>query len=98
MIRQSYDLDADALYVKLADQKVARTAEIDEGTLVNLDADDNIVGIEVIQPERQWPLDEILRSFGVSPEQALELRTYFFQPAQLSAPAHTDSRLCVAVG
>ncbi len=34
MIRQSYDLDADALYVKLTDHKVTRTVEIDAGTLV----------------------------------------------------------------
>jgi uncharacterized protein YuzE len=97
MIRQSYDLDADALYVKLTDQKVAHTAEVDEGTLVDLDADGNVVGIEVLQPQRRWPLDEILNAFRVSPGQAHELRTYFFQPAQLSTPAHPDPQLCVAV-
>ena len=65
MIRQSYDLDADALYIRLTSRKVARTAEIDAGTLVNLDADGGIVGIEVLQLARKWPLDEILARFTV---------------------------------
>jgi uncharacterized protein YuzE len=98
MIRQSYDLDADALYIKLTNRKVARTAEIDEGTLVNLDLDGGIVGIEVLQPARAWPLEEILARFSVSEDDSEQLRAYFSRPAQLIPPEHAAPGVPVAVG
>ena len=88
MIRQTYDLDANALYIAVTDQKVARTAEVDTGTLVDLDAAGSIVGIEVISPDRCWPLDEILTRFSVATEDAELLRAYFSHPTQLAAPQH----------
>ena len=36
MIRQTYDLDADALYITVTEARVARTVEIDRGTLVDV--------------------------------------------------------------
>jgi uncharacterized protein YuzE len=98
MIRQSYDLDADALYIKLTDAKVARTIDIDSGTLVNLDADGRVVGIEVIQPQRAWPLPEILTRFPLLADTVAELRAYFPYPSQLRAPVHPGLRVPVAVG
>src|ERR1700740_827039 len=74
MTVQEYDADADAVYVKLASRKVARTVEVDSGTLADLDAKGRLVGIEVIHPDRAWPLDDIITRFGVPDEQALELR------------------------
>lgn len=98
MISQSYDLDADALYIELADGPAARTVQIDRGTLVDLDSGGNVVGIEVIQPARTWPLLEILTGFSVSDDDARELRAYFEYPAQLVPPAHPAPRVPVAVG
>jgi uncharacterized protein YuzE len=114
MIKQSYDLDADALYIELADRKVARTVEIDSGTLVNLDFADRVVGIEVIRTRRAWPLEEILMRFRVPEGQARELRAYFPQPPAAlmppatsataipprtyAQPAHPEPGLDVAVG
>jgi uncharacterized protein YuzE len=97
MMRQSYDLDADALYIKLTDHEVARTMQVASGTLVGLDSDGRVVGIEVIQPQRLWPLAEILGRFPVSAAEAAELRAYFEAPAQLRAPAHPDPRVAVKV-
>jgi uncharacterized protein YuzE len=88
MISQSYDLDADALYIELADSQAGRTVQVDVGTLVDLDLAGNVVGIEVIQPARMWPLGEILARFNVSDDDARELRAYFAHPAQLVPPAH----------
>lgn len=65
MFHAKRDLDADALYVRLADASVAETVEIDPGTMVDLTADGAVVGIEVIRPNRQWPLREILDRFPV---------------------------------
>jgi uncharacterized protein YuzE len=97
MISQSYDLDADALYVELADRQVARTVPVDSGTLVDLDADGEVVGIEVIQPQRTWPLREILKRFPLPAGTVAELCAYFQAPAQLRAPEHPDPRVPVAV-
>lgn len=89
MIRQDYDLDADALYIQLTGATVARTAELDSGTIVNLDSAGQVVGIEVIQPQRAWPLEEILTRFAIAGAQATELRAYFPQPPQPQlAPEH----------
>lgn len=97
MIRQSYDLDANALYVTVTDHKVARTAEIDPGTLVDLDAAGSVVGIEVIGPERCWPLQEILSRFGVAADDAEQLKAYFRQPTQLAVPEHPALPVPVSV-
>lgn len=77
MICQDYDADADALYLKLADCRVAHTVEVDSGTLVDLDSAGRLAGIEVIRPDRAWPLEDILHRFGVSPTEAAELRESF---------------------
>lgn len=96
MIRQSYDLDADALYISVTGGKVARTAEIDSGTLVDLDVAGRVVGIEVIAPQRAWPVEDIISRFQVEGEDAAELRAYFTDPAQLVQPAHPAPRVEVA--
>ena len=81
------NVDANALYVRLSDHPVARITQIDEGTLVDLDDRGAVVGIEVIQPQRTWPLDEILRTFQIPSEQADELRAYFPQTPMVSPPS-----------
>jgi uncharacterized protein YuzE len=59
----SYDDDADALYIAITDSPIARTRRFDEGTLVDLDESGQVVGIEVLRPARDWPLEEIEASF-----------------------------------
>jgi len=78
-MRLKYDLDAGALYIGLADAAVARTAQIDEGTLVDLDKDGNVVGIEVTAVERPLPLGLILGSYAVPAHEEAQLRAYFQQ-------------------
>lgn len=97
MIRQNYDLAANALYITVTDNEVARTAEIDAGTLVDVDAAGSIVGIEVLNFTRCWPLQEILDRFAFTPRDAGELRAYFSQPAQLVLPEHPAPRVPVAI-
>jgi len=97
MIRQSYDLSANAFYITVTDRQVARTTEVDTGTLVDLDAAGSIVGIEVIGPERCWPLEEILARFEVAAEDAEQLQAYFSQPTQLVMPEHPALPVPVAL-
>ena len=98
MISQSYDLDAGALYIELAARQAACTEQVDAGTLVDLDSAGNVVGIEVIHPDRAWPLEEILSGFPISQEDARELRAYFPYPTQIVPPVHPAARVPVAVG
>jgi uncharacterized protein YuzE len=68
-----YDTEADALDISLSGEIVAQTIEFDPGTLVDVDAQGNIVAIEVIRPMRPWPLKTILDQFNVGPQDAAVL-------------------------
>lgn len=87
MISQTYDVDADALYIELDNRAVARTVQIDSGTLVDLDDAGHVLGIEVIHPQRRWPLSAIIERFGITAESARELNTYFPMAVQASLPS-----------
>lgn len=50
-----YDSEADAAYLSLADAKVAESEEVARDVVVDLDADDRIVGIEVRHASRRLP-------------------------------------------
>jgi uncharacterized protein YuzE len=73
-MKVAYDQRADALYIELQAAAVARTVEIDRGTLVDLDADGQLIGVELIRPARPWPLNSILRRFPADPSDARLLR------------------------
>lgn len=76
MLSFDYDRDADALAISiLSDRIVARTLEIDPGTLVDLDEHGGLVAIEVIRPNRRWPVDEILDRFDVPDDAEAMLRS-----------------------
>ena len=86
VISQIHDLDADAMYIHLADHAIARTAEVDDGTMVDLDPAGQVIGIEVIGRGRSWPLEAIIERFGIGEDDARHLRAYFpeCQPLGLS--------------
>lgn len=98
MIKQQLDLDAGALYIELTESAAAaRTVEVDSGTMVDLDAGGHVIGIEVINPDRPWPLDEILERFDIPPRDARELRAYFPAAPRSSTPASHLQTLKVAI-
>lgn len=76
-MRLDYDLDADALYIKVTDNPVARTVDVDTETLVDEDADGRLVGIEVISFRRLWPLTEILAQYEMTDADVAQLRALF---------------------
>lgn len=81
----SYDLEANALYIGMTPTpRAAKTRFIDSGTLVDLDADGTVIGIEIINPLRQWPLDEICNQYGLAPEQR-KLAEMFVSPKDETA-------------
>jgi uncharacterized protein YuzE len=68
------DEKTDALYIYLSDGRPAATRQIAQGTVVDLDADGNLIGIEVICMHRAWPVEEILRASPVSEADETRLR------------------------
>ncbi|MEK6898882.1 MAG: DUF2283 domain-containing protein [Nanoarchaeota archaeon] len=44
----TYDKDADAMYVSLTDNKFSSCKEIDENTILDLDEDGKVIGIEIL--------------------------------------------------
>ena len=44
----TYDKEADALYIKLTDNKIVESEEIAENVVIDFDAENNIVGIEMV--------------------------------------------------
>ena len=43
-----FDSEADAAYVRVSDAPVVRTSEVADGIIVDFDADDGMVGVEVL--------------------------------------------------
>lgn len=77
----SYDSQVDTLDIRVRDGAlVARTEQLDTGTLVDVDERGNVVSIEIIHPARRWPLDEILERFTMDEESAEVLRSLWREP------------------
>ena len=79
-MRLKYDLNVGALYIKLSDQAVARTRDIDDNTSVDLDGAGGVVGIEVISIAHPWALNVVLSDYGIPTAELVQLRAYF-EPA-----------------
>ncbi len=90
----SYDLDAGALYIKLSDEAVARTKQIDDSTLVDLDDAGNVRGIEVTSLIGSLPLDAILHAYEVPAAEEAQLRAYFQRSGSaLASPTISAGRI-----
>jgi uncharacterized protein YuzE len=76
-LKLEYDLNAGALYIRLSDAEIARTAEAGDNAAVDLDAGGVVVGIEVISVGYPWPLPEILATYSIPPGEAAKIRAYF---------------------
>mgnify|MGYP001590940913 CR=1 FL=1 len=51
----TYDKDADAMYVELTDKKFSKCKEIDRNTILDLDAEGNVIGIELLFVTKRFP-------------------------------------------
>jgi uncharacterized protein YuzE len=89
-MRLKYDLNIGALYIRLTDEPVARTQEIDDNTLVDLDEIGGVVGIEVVAIESPWALGTVLRDYGIPDDEAAQLRAYFQMPEPRDAAERTE--------
>ena len=54
-----YSKDADALYVYFREIEVAKTREIEEGVLVDLDNQGHLIGIEILDVSKRLTPQEL---------------------------------------
>ena len=53
----SYDKEADAMYIELRDGEFAKNKKIDDFTIIDLDKDGNIPGIELLEVSKRMPAE-----------------------------------------
>ncbi len=95
MFKVSLDANADALYVQLGEQRVHSSIEMDPGTLVDVDEDGAVVGIEVLRPARDWPLDQVLEQFTIGERERVLLGAMFGRRRPTSLEATYPSGVAV---
>lgn len=64
-VRVEIDPAADAAYIRLSDNPVARTTEVSEPVFVDRDDMGVVIGIEVLGLDTPLPLDKIEKEFHV---------------------------------
>ena len=60
-----YDKEVDALYIRLQEKHVSRTVEIVEGLNLDLDENGKLIGLEVLDATKRYPLTDV---FNISTE------------------------------
>ncbi len=58
-----YDPEADAMYIKLRDSEVVKTKKIDRNTILDLDKNGQVIGIELLFVKENNP--NLLKEFQV---------------------------------
>ena len=54
-MKVTYDPEADAMYIYVKEAEVKTTKEIDENTIIDLDKDGNLIGIELLFVKERLP-------------------------------------------
>lgn len=72
-MRYTYDFEVDALYLYLRPGSPVRQVEVGDVT-VDLDDDDQIVGVEVIGARLGWDAGPVIESQSLRPDEAKFLR------------------------
>jgi len=54
-----YDKEADAIYIRLREGEFAKNKKIDDLTILDLDAEDNILGIEILDASKRIPPESL---------------------------------------
>ncbi len=55
----SYDKEADAVYIKFREGTFLRNKVIDDFTIIDLDEEENILGIELLEVSKRIPLKSL---------------------------------------
>jgi uncharacterized protein YuzE len=60
-MKVTYDKEADAMYIKLTEEKFSKVKIIDKHTILNLDKNGNVIGIELLLVSKHIPRDFLSR-------------------------------------
>ncbi len=55
------DKEADAIYIELSSKAFASNRKIDNQTIIDLDEESNIIGIELLNVSKRMPKDSIAK-------------------------------------
>ena len=55
----SYDKQADAMYIEFQKGLFAKNKKVDDFTIIDLDKDGNILGIELLEVSKRIPLESL---------------------------------------
>ena len=55
----TYDKEADAMYIKFKEGEFTRNKQIDDFTIIDLDKDENILGIEILNVSKRIPVESL---------------------------------------
>jgi uncharacterized protein YuzE len=58
-MRLHYDAEVDALYLKIVDEKIIESEEVQPGIVLDYDERGNVVGIEVLGMRKRIPDDDL---------------------------------------
>ena len=96
-MKLTIDPEADALYLRLNDAKIVDSQQVASGVVLDYDAHDNVVGVEMLHLSRRAQKADLQRllfeTLGVSAREELTVRET--APA-LSAPSNTLAAAALA--
>ena len=55
----SYDKEADAMYIEFRKGEFAKNKKVDDFTIIDLDKDDKILGIELLEVSTRIPVESL---------------------------------------
>jgi len=55
----SYDKEADAMYIEFRKGEFAKNKKIDDFTIIDLDQEGNILGIELLDASKRIPIESL---------------------------------------
>ena len=55
----SYDKEADAMYIEFRKGDFAKNKKVDDFTIIDLDKDDKILGIELLEVSTRIPIESL---------------------------------------
>jgi len=60
------DIDADSMYVQVTDADVQSQEELPSGTIVDLDDQGHLRGVEIIHASAGWDAEEVTQRYGIT--------------------------------
>ncbi len=65
-MRSEHDVTADAIYVHVIEAPIDHTEELEDGTIVDVSADGELVGVEILSASKGWSPDLVASKFHLS--------------------------------